>query len=246
MLFLRKVRQKSMQKNRFTSYLLYAFGEILLVVLGILIAVQFNNQNNEWKLDRIEELSLIRLSEDLQSDIDRFDFLITRLSERIELCDSTLQLISTQESMGDRLAIIEIHQINSFLVEGNTTTYEEMINTGRLYSMKNQELRSQIIDYYRTVSRWSKYIEDDYEHLSGLMTHPRYNDYWVIQDQLWGDVKISTIKYPWLLEKYSREMKDIEGLIAQADDIFRSSSGNIAFLKREAEGLLQNLPPSNE
>jgi hypothetical protein len=43
--FFRKIRQKMLTENKFSNYLLYAFGEILLVVIGILIALQINNWN---------------------------------------------------------------------------------------------------------------------------------------------------------------------------------------------------------
>ena len=42
----RKFRIRFLRKNRFTKYMVYAIGEILLVVIGILIAVQVNNWNN--------------------------------------------------------------------------------------------------------------------------------------------------------------------------------------------------------
>lgn len=59
MLFLlRKIRRKLMQKNKFTTYLLYAIGEIVLVVIGILIAVSINNWNQE-RQDRATELSIL-------------------------------------------------------------------------------------------------------------------------------------------------------------------------------------------
>ena len=45
----RKIRQKLLQQNAAKRYLLYAFGEILLVVIGILIALQVNNWNEEKK-----------------------------------------------------------------------------------------------------------------------------------------------------------------------------------------------------
>ena len=44
--FLRKIRERLLTENKFSKYLLYAFGEIILVVIGILIALQINNQNN--------------------------------------------------------------------------------------------------------------------------------------------------------------------------------------------------------
>jgi len=52
--FFRHIRQPLVIENRFSKYLLYAIGEIILVVIGILIALQINN-NNEANKERIKE-----------------------------------------------------------------------------------------------------------------------------------------------------------------------------------------------
>lgn len=54
----RKIRQNLLAQNRATKYLLYALGEILLVVMGILIALQVNNWNEERKIKENERLLL--------------------------------------------------------------------------------------------------------------------------------------------------------------------------------------------
>ncbi len=242
MLLLRRVRQKLMKKNRFTAYLLYAVGEIILVVIGILIAVLLNNQNNESKLQKIEELSLIRLSEDLKDDIKRYEFLTRRLEGRITKCDSTLNLFEEQKTVDDRLGIISIHLINFFLIEGNTTTYDEMKNTGRLYSMKDKVLRAQIIDYYKDLSKWSTYVARNNQQLRNMTIQQGFSDYWVIQRTIWDDKNVSITKYPWLRNNYSREIKDIEALIIKAKDVFKSNKFNIGLLQDDAEELLKKLP----
>ena len=48
--FFRKIRQRLLTENKFSKYLLYAIGEILLVVVGILIALQINNSNESRKI----------------------------------------------------------------------------------------------------------------------------------------------------------------------------------------------------
>ena len=48
--FFRKIRQRLLTENKFSKYLLYAIGEIILVVIGILIALQINNWNEGRKL----------------------------------------------------------------------------------------------------------------------------------------------------------------------------------------------------
>ena len=66
--FFRHIRQRLVIENRFSKYLLYAIGEIILVVIGILIALQINNWNEERKQDAIEIGYLKRLVNDLEKD----------------------------------------------------------------------------------------------------------------------------------------------------------------------------------
>jgi len=47
--FFRKIRRQLLTENRFSKYLLYAIGEIVLVVIGILIALQINIWNENRK-----------------------------------------------------------------------------------------------------------------------------------------------------------------------------------------------------
>jgi len=56
--FFRKIRQKMLTENKFNKYLIYAVGEIILVVIGILIALQINNWNEKHK-EGSEELKIL-------------------------------------------------------------------------------------------------------------------------------------------------------------------------------------------
>jgi hypothetical protein len=66
--FFRKIRQKLLQQNKVGSYLKYAIGEIFLVVIGILIALQINNANEAHKARQSERVVLNNLVQDLQAD----------------------------------------------------------------------------------------------------------------------------------------------------------------------------------
>ena len=65
--FFRKIRQKLLTENKFTKYLIYAIGEIVLVVIGILIALQINNWNETRQIKKVEQEILYVLLEDLNS-----------------------------------------------------------------------------------------------------------------------------------------------------------------------------------
>ena len=66
--FFRKIRQQLLTENKFSKYLIYAIGEIVLVVIGILIALQINNWNENQKTKVKIKNSLVALSNDLVQD----------------------------------------------------------------------------------------------------------------------------------------------------------------------------------
>jgi hypothetical protein len=61
--FFRKIRQNMIKENRVSKYLLYAIGEIVLVVIGILIALSINNWNENQKLKN-EEIKILKVFRD--------------------------------------------------------------------------------------------------------------------------------------------------------------------------------------
>jgi hypothetical protein len=86
--FFRKIRQKLLQQNKITQYLVYAVGEIFLVVIGILIALQVNNANQR-RLDNIKRIEyIIRIKGDIESDLKQLDHLADGLGkENVENID---------------------------------------------------------------------------------------------------------------------------------------------------------------
>ena len=82
--FFRKIRQKLVVENRFNKYLLYAIGEIILVVIGILIALQINNWNEDRKEENLRENYYQQLLSDLDKDKNSINFNIKRLELNIE------------------------------------------------------------------------------------------------------------------------------------------------------------------
>lgn len=71
--FFRKIRHKLFKENRFGRYLLYAIGEIVLVVIGILVALQLNNWNEARKTRILEKKTLIELRSNLLQNVRDID-----------------------------------------------------------------------------------------------------------------------------------------------------------------------------
>ena len=67
--FFRRIRQRLLSENKFSKYLLYAIGEIVLVVIGILIALQINSWN-QYRIERIEEQTILgQLKEEFENNL---------------------------------------------------------------------------------------------------------------------------------------------------------------------------------
>ncbi|MDX1591761.1 MAG: DUF6090 family protein [Balneolaceae bacterium] len=74
----RRIREKLIQSGSLTKYLLYAVGEILLVVIGILIALQVNNWNEERKQSDQIRSAIRQIQTDLSNDVLRADAILSR------------------------------------------------------------------------------------------------------------------------------------------------------------------------
>lgn len=93
--FFRKIRQKLLSENKFSRYLIYAIGEIVLVVIGILIALQINNWNEERKEAVRQTKHIEQLLQDARIDsvfytsrLDHFARQLKAYKELIGMCDA--------------------------------------------------------------------------------------------------------------------------------------------------------------
>ncbi|MEM6723339.1 MAG: DUF6090 family protein [Bacteroidota bacterium] len=87
--FFQKIRKKLLSENKFGKYLTYAIGEIILVVIGILIALQVNNMNQNNQLAKLESSLLDQIRFEL---LDIYED-IWRDAERLELGNTSHYLI---------------------------------------------------------------------------------------------------------------------------------------------------------
>jgi hypothetical protein len=93
----RKIRQKLLTENRVTKYLAYALGEILLVVIGILVALQVNTWNEERKSRKAETNFYAAILDDLEKDKAKIDQLNAFYSHRIKVLTWLLTRVRNPE-----------------------------------------------------------------------------------------------------------------------------------------------------
>ena len=71
--FFRKIRQRLLSENNFSKYLIYAVGEIILVVIGILIAIQLNEWRNDSINTKQKQKVLLALKTEFEVNLTRLD-----------------------------------------------------------------------------------------------------------------------------------------------------------------------------
>jgi len=148
--FFRKIRQKLLTENKFNKYLLYAVGEIILVVIGIVIALQINNSNELRKEKNEEALILSDLKEDLIAT--RLNFLETiKNQERVILrCRDLIDAIETQDYSIHPDTIREYIRRGAFShhrEEAIMGSYEAIIGSGKTSIIKNKELLTVLANF---------------------------------------------------------------------------------------------------
>ena len=135
-------------ENKFSKYLLYAIGEIILVVIGILIALQLNiNKENKEKSD-LGYKYLTEMKKEVQDDIFMLDGSIRRLKKSIKNQETALKTKSIAKLPLDSLSMI-ISPINLDL-NMSELTFNRMKNLGLTALSNNDSLNSQINNYYNS------------------------------------------------------------------------------------------------
>jgi len=130
--FFRKIRQRLLTENKFSKYLIYAIGEIILVVIGILIALNINNWNENRKAQKNELKILNQLNTDLKENYIEIKAI---KNELLFANKATEELLSFLNSNNDELDSIplKIQQIDKNPIFNNAnTTYKNIENNNQV------------------------------------------------------------------------------------------------------------------
>jgi len=157
--FFRHIRKKLIEHptkgrtgNKVRTYLLYAIGEILLVVIGILIALQVNNWNEERKEKKLSDEYLSRIVEDLGRLNERSEYQSTQYRAVLSSITKTQQLLERGTPLSDSEKEIVDFAILWFPRTTNQLpamlTYEEMKESVNLNLIDDITLRNELAEFY--------------------------------------------------------------------------------------------------
>ena len=166
--FFRRFRQRLLLENKITRYLIYAFGEILLVVIGILIALSINNWNEDKKNNEYVSVMLKEIYYDLSND---YSIIYIGIEPRLKI--KQLGLGKIEEFMvkgkapSDSIFMDYYRDMQRGFYLTQRTGAFESLKLGGLDKIKNDSLRTHLLQFYEsTIPRSVKFIteEDEYIH----------------------------------------------------------------------------------
>lgn len=183
----RNIRQTLLVENRFTRYLIYAVGEIFLVVIGIMIALYFNNKNTE----RNRQAEINRLIADLEKGLKTNQFLLERFTGRSYAQDSMMSLLIngeiTEENfrrnrilndlMGNntQYAWLQDENINTILQKERDfdTSHNQLLKLIKSYKSRLEDMETTAAEL-NELSNWNdKFMADNFEWYSGSTAEDR-------------------------------------------------------------------------
>jgi hypothetical protein len=199
--FFRKIRYDLMEKNKTGKYLKYAVGEIILVVLGILIALQINNWNENQKLNTKKQAYYSQLLDDLSKDLQFSKTTINKFNEfrkeYDDYCETYLKTELTPVQVYNNLFKLSVF---STPLTFNSSTIESLQNSGDI-EIISPIIRNKLIDLRRyqdlTIKR-SEYTDKgknevvqnvslllgSYPLQERLLHQPKLNEYLGIKENL--------------------------------------------------------------
>lgn len=222
--FYRKIRQKLLSEGKIGKYIKYALGEIILVVIGILIALYINDWNQN-QLDKNEVTNYFKqIKTELESDIIHFNDDITKMN------DYTNYLNKVSEGKYEE---VDLSHLLMYLTRNRFPrnfgiSYNKMLESGIIKHLKNNEISNKLQAYYLTscteyntrTQFHSNFISDNIEgplllildHKKGFLVDPKE----VIEELENGKLK-SLVN--WQLSYFEYHIPEVEKDITQATEL---------------------------
>ena len=172
----RNIRKKLAAENKVMAYLRYAIGEILLVVIGILIALQVNNWNERRKENATVKIYLKSMLVDLNNDINRFDLMINNLNKQIRANSSVFRNKNYQTLPIDSIVLTISSYFNDYKIYDQT--FQKIKNSGLADQLGSKELNDAINNYY-TIDLYTFNTFIDYDEKYTLQD----DEFWFVTDE---------------------------------------------------------------
>ena len=139
--FFRRIRQQLLVENKTGKYLKYAIGEIVLVVIGILIALSINNWNTQQNKNKAENASYANIKRQINDDKNVISGNIAYNNRYLKQYEFATEIIEENDrNQIDTLGYIALNLTKYSDVNRNSNIYQNLVNSGELKLLTNQEV----------------------------------------------------------------------------------------------------------
>ncbi|TXG35772.1 DUF6090 family protein [Seonamhaeicola maritimus] len=164
--FFRKIRQNLLSEGKTGKYFKYAIGEIILVVIGILIALQINNKNQQRIAYNEEKILLKILKDDFSSRLNELEFLNIGRQNAVGAIEQLMSLANNppeyyNDNIMDSLLAIST---TTYRFNEKFATMDMLFNSGKINSLSNDSLK-----YF--LSNWPSNVEEMLEEQRLIVTN---------------------------------------------------------------------------
>jgi hypothetical protein len=169
--FFRKIRESLLAGNKFSKYLLYAIGEIFLVVIGILIAIQLNNWNEDQKLQKLEKEYYCRLLEDVLQDNEQINELKGLAHDRLIASNRAIRLLlepdASKVDVGTEIYLSTKAIYSDF--KPNNSAFEDLKSGANLNLISDKSIIKALNQYFNKVEELKSIIMVNGKHAVDLL-----------------------------------------------------------------------------
>ena len=139
-----KTRRQLLKERKYRDYVAIALGELILLVIGIFIALQIDNWNQERQEKKTIDAYLVLISKDLQADILNIEGLLEIRIQALSYTDSILSYFRSGYIANSKL--FERGYFSLFIetrFQPNTSAFESLKNSGYMKDLENLEIEEQ-------------------------------------------------------------------------------------------------------
>jgi len=156
------LRLEKIQTKGLLSYALYALGEIILIVVGILVALQLGDWNDQKKSLELEKRILIDLKSEIKNNLNGLDYVVQEKRKLIEVCQIFLKRTGSNSKWDldlkfDSLLVKTI--VSGWKFKPQNGVLDDILSSGKLALIRNDSLRYAISSIPGFTARFQ--FEDD-------------------------------------------------------------------------------------
>lgn len=161
--FFRHIRKSLLSEGKTRKYFKYAIGEIILVAIGILIALQINNWNQDKKARKLEQQYYCRLLEDAEQDLVNYNNSLDLLNYKINANNTLVGKLLDNSISLDSISPYVLKSIIYSVRNANATTdaFEDIKSSGNLNIIKDAQIKNKLTIYYKLLANISVVMESN-------------------------------------------------------------------------------------